>query len=96
MDHARWRATRRTPTTGCYFDRIDGHLGDLTERKALVAAAPARGIAVLTYALFGLDDLDQDQPLVGKALLAHLRWLVTSTGADGLRIDTVKHVPVTF
>jgi len=46
--------------------------------------------------LNGLNDLAQEQPAVRQLLLDHVRWLISSTGADGLRIDTVKHVPATF
>jgi alpha-amylase len=48
------------------------------------------------FDLKGLNDLDQDDPRVRKALLEHVRWLVASAGADALRVDTVKHVPITF
>jgi alpha-amylase len=48
------------------------------------------------FDLKGLNDLDQDNPRVRRALLDHVRWLLASTGADGLRVDTVKHVPATF
>ena len=46
--------------------------------------------------LNGLNDLDQDHPVVRQTLLDHVRWLVASSGTDGLRIDTVKHVPNAF
>jgi len=46
--------------------------------------------------LAGLNDLAQEHPVVHQALLDHVRWLVASSGADGLRVDTVKHVPAPF
>jgi len=46
--------------------------------------------------LAGLNDLDQDHPAVHQGLIDHVRWLVAASGADGLRVDTVKHVPATF
>ena len=46
--------------------------------------------------LSGLNDLAQENPEVRAKLLDHVRWLVSSSGADGLRIDTVKHVPKAF
>lgn len=47
-------------------------------------------------ALSGLDDLAQENPTVRERLLDHVRWLVETSGADGLRVDTVKHVPKAF
>jgi glycosidase len=49
-----------------------------------------------TFDVNGLNDLDQDHPVVRETLLDHARWLIASTGADGLRLDTVKHVPKAF
>lgn len=46
--------------------------------------------------LSGLNDLAQEVPAVHDRLLDHVRWLVGEVGADGLRLDTVKHVPKTF
>jgi alpha-amylase len=48
------------------------------------------------FDLKGLNDLDQDNPKVRGALLDHVRWLLASSGADALRVDTVKHVPISF
>jgi alpha-amylase len=44
----------------------------------------------------GLDDINQDNPEARAALLDSVRWLREQTGADGLRLDTVKHVPLRF
>ncbi len=44
----------------------------------------------------GLNDLDQSNTYVYNTLLSQVKWLVSTTGVDGLRIDTVKHVPQTF
>jgi len=49
-----------------------------------------------TYDVSGLNDLAQENPAVHDKLLDHARWLVTESGADGLRIDTAKHVPRAF
>jgi alpha-amylase len=49
-----------------------------------------------TYDVNGLNDLNQDHPQVRQTLLDHARWPVSKVGADGLRIDTVKHVPKSF
>jgi alpha-amylase len=52
-------------------------------------------VEVETHDLAGLEDLAQENPVVRARLLDHVRWLVHA-GADGLRVDTVKHVPVSF
>jgi len=118
------------------WSQLDPHLGDLAKLHELIAAAHARGIAVMidTVAnhtgpydytsvsfpdaamyhhnggitdygdqlqvenndLSNLDDLDQAHPVVRQRLLEHVRWLVHDAGADGLRVDTVKHVPLEF
>lgn len=44
----------------------------------------------------GLNDLDQSNTYVYNTLLSQVKWLVTTSGVDGLRVDTVKHVPRTF
>jgi Glycosidases len=44
----------------------------------------------------GLNDLDQSNATVQSTLLNQVQWLVNTTGVDGLRLDTVKHVPKTF
>ncbi len=46
--------------------------------------------------LGGLNDLAQENPTVRERLLDHVRWLLATSGADGLRVDTVKHVPRSF
>lgn len=51
---------------------------------------------VENYDLSGLNDLAQEVPAVKQKLLEHVRWLLDGSGADGLRIDTAKHVPVAF
>ena len=47
--------------------------------------------------LAGLPDFKQDDPTVGPAVTAYLndfiRFWVARTGVDGLRMDTMKHVP---
>ncbi len=44
----------------------------------------------------GLNDLNQDDSTTRSTLLNNINWLVTTTGVDGLRVDTVRHVPKTF
>lgn len=44
----------------------------------------------------GLDDLNHENPAVAEELKKWISWLVQSTGVDGLRVDTVKHVPKWF
>lgn len=53
-------------------------------------------VQVETHDLAGLNDLAQEHPVVRQTLLDHVRWLVATSGADGLRVDTVKHVPKAF
>jgi glycosidase len=43
-----------------------------------------------------LNDLAQENPETRQILLDHVAWLVTTTGVDGLRLDTAKHVPRDF
>ncbi len=44
----------------------------------------------------GLDDLNQENPATTGELKNWISWLRTQTGVDGLRVDTVKHVPKWF
>jgi alpha-amylase len=44
----------------------------------------------------GLDDLNQENPATAGELKNWISWLRTQTGVDGLRVDTVKHVPKWF
>ncbi|GCE24468.1 alpha-amylase family glycosyl hydrolase [Dictyobacter kobayashii] len=44
----------------------------------------------------GLNDLDQSNSYTRSTLLSNINWLVNTTGVDGLRVDTVKHVPKDF
>ncbi|MEQ8821526.1 MAG: alpha-amylase family glycosyl hydrolase [Sumerlaeia bacterium] len=46
--------------------------------------------------LSSLDDINQNHPEARAELLNTVRWLREQTGADGFRIDTVKHVPKDF
>lgn len=46
--------------------------------------------------LSGLPDLNQDNPEVSDYLIKNAIWWVDNTGIDGMRLDTVRHVPVTF
>lgn len=44
----------------------------------------------------GLNDLAQEDTTTQNTLLNQVQWLVNTTGVDGLRVDTVKHVPKWF
>ncbi|AIW42232.1 family 14 glycosylhydrolase [Paenibacillus polymyxa] len=44
----------------------------------------------------GLDDLNQDNPDTANELKNWIKWLLNESGVDGLRVDTVKHVPKGF
>lgn len=46
--------------------------------------------------LSGLPDLNQDNPAVSDYLIKNALWWIDNTGIDGMRLDTVKHVPKTF
>lgn len=46
--------------------------------------------------IFGLPDLDQDKPEVKSFLIENALWWINETGIDGMRLDTVRHVPKTF
>lgn len=51
---------------------------------------------VENYDVAGLDDLNQGNPAVAAELKNWIQWLIRETGVDGLRVDTVKHVPKWF
>ncbi len=44
----------------------------------------------------GLNDLNQDDSTTRSTLFNQVQWLVKTSGVDGLRVDTVKHVPKSF
>lgn len=44
----------------------------------------------------GLPDFNQDNPEVKKYLLDMTRWWIEKTNIDGFRLDTFRHVPVSF
>jgi len=46
--------------------------------------------------LAGLPDLDQNNPEVRKYLIDNTLWWIEQTGIDGMRLDTMKHVPKDF
>jgi glycosidase len=46
--------------------------------------------------IYGLPDLAQENPEVEQYLLDAAEWWITETDIDGYRLDTVKHVPVSF
>jgi alpha-amylase len=46
--------------------------------------------------LFCLLDLDQNHPLVRSELLKWVKGVIDVYGFDGIRVDTVAHVPVEF
>jgi alpha-amylase len=46
--------------------------------------------------LAGLPDLNQNNAEVKKYLIDNTLWWIKETGVDGMRLDTVKHVPKEF
>ena len=44
----------------------------------------------------GLPDLNQSNPEVYKYLLDNTLWWVKETGADGIRLDAIKHIDHQF
>lgn len=48
------------------------------------------------YNLSGLPDLNTENPLVRQYFFDNVLWWIDQTGVDGLRLDTVRHVPKEF
>ncbi|WP_404462587.1 alpha-amylase family glycosyl hydrolase [Sutcliffiella horikoshii] len=46
--------------------------------------------------IYGLPDLNQDNPETRKYLIDMAKWWIEETDIDGYRLDTVKHVPKDF
>ncbi|MBN2558492.1 MAG: alpha-amylase [Clostridia bacterium] len=46
--------------------------------------------------IYGLPDLNQENPLVRDYLVENALWWIEETGIDGFRIDTARHVPDEF
>jgi alpha-amylase len=46
--------------------------------------------------LMGLPDLDLSNPEVKNYFIENALWWIDETGIDGMRLDTVKHVPRSF
>lgn len=46
--------------------------------------------------LCGLPDLNQENPEVKKFFIDNALWWIKETNIDGMRLDTVKHVPKSF
>lgn len=46
--------------------------------------------------LYDLPDLNQENPEVKKFLIDNALWWIDQTGIDGMRLDTVRHVPKPF
>lgn len=46
--------------------------------------------------LCGLPDLNQENPEVKNYLITNALWWIDNTGIDGMRLDTVRHVPKDF
>jgi alpha-amylase len=51
---------------------------------------------VETYNLAGLPDLNTENPQVKDYIFENVLWWIDQTGVDGLRLDTVRHVPIEF
>ena len=46
--------------------------------------------------IYGLPDLNQNNPEVKSFLIENALWWINETSIDGMRLDTVKHVPKSF
>ncbi|MCM3602352.1 alpha-amylase family glycosyl hydrolase [Robertmurraya korlensis] len=46
--------------------------------------------------IYGLPDLNTENPDVSNYLLEAAKWWIAETDIDGYRLDTVRHVPVDF
>ncbi|MFO7612561.1 MAG: alpha-amylase family glycosyl hydrolase [Clostridia bacterium] len=46
--------------------------------------------------IYGLPDLNQENPLVRDYLVENALWWIGETGIDGFRLDTARHVPDEF
>ncbi|KYH35116.1 beta/alpha-amylase precursor [Clostridium tepidiprofundi DSM 19306] len=46
--------------------------------------------------LSGLPDLNQENPEVRKYFIENALWWISKTNIDGMRLDTVRHVPKEF
>lgn len=46
--------------------------------------------------IFGLPDLDQDKPEVFEKLVQYGKFWIDETGADGIRLDAVRHIDHSF
>ncbi len=51
---------------------------------------------LLNYNLAGLPDLNTENPAVKDYFYNNVLWWIQETNIDGLRLDTVKHVPNEF
>lgn len=56
----------------------------------------AEGEELELACLHGLPDLAQENPEVADELISVCKWWIEETGASGLRLDAVKHVPRAF
>lgn len=46
--------------------------------------------------IYGLPDLNHENPEVRDYLIENAKWWINETGIDGFRLDTVRHVPDDF
>ncbi len=46
--------------------------------------------------IYGLPDLNHENPDVRDYLIENAKWWIKETGIDGFRLDTVRHVPDEF
>lgn len=76
------------------FDKADWyhHNGDITEADY----SSNNQSKIENGDVAGLDDLNQDNPATANELKNWIKWLLNESGVDGLRVDTVKHVPKGF
>ncbi|MFH1278372.1 MAG: alpha-amylase family glycosyl hydrolase [Candidatus Eisenbacteria bacterium] len=83
----RWKNTSNKaapPFDDLSWYHNNGHINDWVDPEQILGE------------LFGLDDFRTEEPAVRDALAEAHQWLIERTDADGFRIDTVKHVELSF
>ncbi len=76
------------------FDKADWyhHNGDITDADY----SSNNQSKIENGDVAGLDDLNHENPATANELKNWIKWLLNESGVDGLRVDTVKHVPKGF
>jgi alpha-amylase len=85
LNHVAWdHPWTKDPTKHDWFH----HYGDITDFND--------PFQLEHYSLHGLPDLAQENRAVTRELIEICKWWIEQTGARGIRLDAVKHVPRTF